>query len=116
MLLDQRRVDLRFLGFVDNTGRDLIPEFKEAYPTGIRIPVYNSTDADVAAYVNALKEFGESISYPVEYDVPGGAVNPRVTLDDETHRIIFNSSSPYKAKFLLSKSGTYNLPYPEIRA
>ena len=113
-LLKQRKVDVRFMGFVDALGNDLLPEFTTAYPTGLRVPVANSTDADVANYVNALKSISEQIGYPVEYDIPGGGVNPRITLDDETHRIVFSSASPYKAKFLLSKSATYNLPYPDI--
>lgn len=113
-LLKQRRADLRFLGFVDASGNELVPEFIETYPTGIRVPVHNSTPSDVANYINALKAVSELIGYPIEYDVPGGATNPRVTLDDETHRIVFGAPSAYKAKFLLSKSDTYNLPYPDI--
>ena len=112
-LLKQRKVDIRFLGFVDEQGNDLIPEFAQTYPYGIRVPVSNSPDSDVASYLNKIKAISELIGYPIEYDVPGGCINPRVSLDDESHRIIFNSPSIYKAKFLLSKSDTYNLPYPD---
>jgi hypothetical protein len=112
--LNQRKVDLRFLGFVDSNDNNLIEEFTQTYPDGIRVPVYTSVDADVNAYLAAIKVVSDQLGYPIEYDIPGGAVNPRITLDDETHKIIFNSPSPYKAKFLLSKSKDYNLPYPDI--
>ena len=78
------------------------------------MPVINSTDQDIEAFLDAIREFDDILGYKLEYEIPGGIINPKVGLDDETHRLSFGSAVMHDVALLIRKSNTVNLPYPDI--
>ena len=112
--VSQRLVDIRFTGLVNDEGINLTPEILEQYPEGIRMPVLTSPDEDVEAFLDVIRSFNSTLGYQLEYEIPGGITNPRVCLDDETHRILFGSAVMHRCSFLIRRSATVNLLYPDI--
>ena len=112
--LSQRIVDVRFMGLLNQNGVNITPEITDKYPDGIRMPVINSTDQDIEAFLDAIREFDDILGYKLEYEIPGGIINPKVGLDDETHRLSFGSAVMHDVALLIRKSNTVNLPYPDI--
>lgn len=112
--VSQRLVDIRFTGLLNSEGVNITPQILEQYPEGIRMPVLTSSDEDVEAYLDVIRSFNSVLGYPLEYEIPGGVSHPRVALDDETHRIVFGSAVMHDCSFLIRRSATVNLPYPDI--
>lgn len=112
--VSQRIVDIRFMGLLNKNGVNMTPQIVDRYPEGIRMPVLTSPDEDVEAFLDVIKSFNEILGYRLEYEIPGGPTNPRVLLDDETHRISFGSVPMHTCSFIIRRSSTVNLPYPDI--
>lgn len=112
--VSQRLVDIRFTGLLNEDGVNITPEILQEFPEGIRMPVLTSPDEDVEAYLDTIKSFNKKLGYNLEYEIPGGVSHPRVALDDETHRIVFGSAVMHKCSFLIRRSSTVNLLYPDI--
>lgn len=112
--LNQRLVDVRFIGILNDEGINITPQITDQYPDGIRMPVLNSTDEDVEAFLTTIRSFDDILGFKLEYEIPGCPSNPRIALDDETHRITFGSAVLHTCSFIIRKSATVNLPYPDI--
>lgn len=112
--VSQRIVDIRFMGLLNKNGVNITPQITDKYPEGIRMPVLTSSDEDVQSFLDVIKSFNKDLGYHLEYEIPGGPYNPRVLLDDETHRISFGSAPMHSCSFIIRRSSTVNLPYPDI--
>jgi hypothetical protein len=110
----QRQVEVRFMGLLKPNGSNATPEILERYPEGIRMPVLTSNKADVEAFIDCLKSFNEKLGYRLELEVPGGISDPRLALDDEKHLLSFGSAVLHDCLFLIRRSKTTNLPYPDV--
>ena len=110
----QRQVEVRFMGLLKPNGSNATPEILERYPEGIRMPVLTSNKADVEAFIDCLKSFNEELGFRLELEVPGGTSDPRLALDDEKHLLSFGSAVLHDCLFLVRRSKTTNLPYPDI--
>lgn len=110
----QRQVEVRFMGLLKPGGVNATPEILERYPEGIRMPVLTSNKADVEAFIDCLKSFNEELGFRLELEVPGGTSDPRLALDDEKHLLSFGSAVLHDCLFLIRRSKTTNLPYPDV--
>lgn len=110
----QRQVEVRFMGILDSSGNNKTPEIIARYPDGIRMPVLTSNKADVEAFIDTIKSFNEELGYKLEFEIPGGTSDPRILLDDEKHLLSFGSAVLHNCLFLIRRSKTVNLPYPDI--
>ena len=110
----QRQVEVRFMGLVNSTGVNITPKLLTKYPDGIRMPVLTSSKGDVVAFLDAIKSLNSELGYRLELEIPGGEVDPRIALDDEKHVLSFGGAVLHNCLFLIRRSKTVNLPYPDI--
>lgn len=110
----QRQVEVRFMGLLKPSGANATPEILEKYPDGIRMPVLTSNKADIEAFIDCIKSFNTELGYRLELEIPGGTSDPRIALDDEKHVLSFGSAVLHDCLFLIRRSKTVNLPYPDV--
>lgn len=110
----QRQVEVRFMGLLKPSGANATPEVLERYPDGIRMPVLTSNKADIEAFLDCIKSFNAELGYRLELEIPGGTSDPRLALDDEKHVLSFGSAVLHDCLFLIRRSKTVNLPYPDV--
>ena len=110
----QRQVEVRFMGLLNSSGVNMTPELVARYPDGIRMPVLTSNKADVEAFIDTIKSLNAELGYRLEFEIPGGTSDPRLALDDEKHVLSFGSAVLHDCLFLIRRSKTVNLPYPDI--